>query len=180
MPSLTILLERTGTRPAMEETVRIGFLVPELAEPFVHVGTVIQILEGRTLVATATVERMNRSAMPELLDVDSTPADFTYPRQLVRAVELGITNLELWWILTGSELRERAAGLAQRYPALTEVLVPFAWRQDNDDIACCDATGEIVTVHDFATPDWAVRGPRYPDFGEWLKQAVQDHLDFGC
>lgn len=88
--------------------------------------------------------------IPELLDLGSLPAGFSYPRQLVRAVELGITNLEPWWIHSGAELRERDAALKARYPQLE--LVPFARRQDSDDIACIDVSGQIFTVHDYTDP----------------------------
>lgn len=117
--------------------------------------------------------------MAGLLPVEDLPPDFWYPPSFVRVVELGLTNLEPWQVLEGAALRERKDGLAQRFPA--RELVPFAARQDNDDVACWDlARGgdRVVVIHDLASPGWEGRG-EYPDFYAWLRQAVEDLIDFG-
>jgi hypothetical protein len=50
--------------------------------------------------------------------------------------------------------------------------VPFARRQDNDDVACWDSDGhDVAVVHDFATPGWEQRGHRFPNFTAWLRKA---------
>lgn len=72
--------------------------------------------------------------MPELLKGSDLPQNFGYPRLFVRVAEQGLLDLEPWHVLVGDELRRRAAGLAKRCPDRT--LVPFASRQDNDDVAC--------------------------------------------
>jgi hypothetical protein len=72
----------------------------------------------------------------DFLSVDDLLEGFTYPPEFVRGVELGLIDLEPWHVLEGGQLRERFRGLAERYPART--LVPFACRQDNDDVACWD------------------------------------------
>jgi hypothetical protein len=118
--------------------------------------------------------------MADLLTLDDLPTGFAYPAGFIRVVELGLTNLEPWWILTGDALRERYSGLAQRYPQRT--LVPFARRQDNDDVACWDladgpATKEVVVVHDFAGPGFEAR-ENYGDFYDWFRQAVEDLISF--
>jgi hypothetical protein len=121
---------------------------------------------------------MERQLVADLLPVEDLPSGFWYPPSFVRVVELGLTNLEPWHVLEGASLRERQDGLAQRYP--TRELVPFAVRQDNDDVACWDlARGgdRVVVIHDFASPGWENRG-EYPDFYAWLRQAVEDLIDF--
>jgi hypothetical protein len=121
---------------------------------------------------------MERQLVAGLLPVEDLPSGFWYPPSFVRVVELGLTNLEPWHVLEGASLRERQDGLAQRYP--TRELVPFAVRQDNDDVACWDlARGgdRVVVIHDFASPGWEDRG-EYPDFYAWLRQAVEDLIDF--
>lgn len=57
-PSLTILIERENSIPAMTEMAKIGFIAPDMAAPFIHLGAEILVLEGSTPVATATVERL--------------------------------------------------------------------------------------------------------------------------
>ena len=82
--------------------------------------------------------------MADLLSLADLPDGFSYPPEFVRVVELGLTNLEPWWIMSGGPLRDRHAGLARRYPQ--RVLVPFARRQDNDDVACWDVLGRTLVV----------------------------------
>ena len=114
--------------------------------------------------------------MADLLSLADLQDGFSYPPEFVRVVELGLTNLEPWWIMSGGPLRDRHAGLARRYPQ--RVLVPFARRQDNDDVACWDVLGRtLVVVHDFAAPGSEDRD-RYPDFYSWLRRAVEDLIEF--
>lgn len=116
--------------------------------------------------------------MADLLSVEDLPSGFSYPSSFVRVVELGLTHLEPWHVLEGARLRERKVGMARRFPA--RELVPFAVRQDNDDVACWDLArgGErVVVIHDFASPGWEERD-EYPDFYTWLRQAVEDLIGF--
>ena len=116
--------------------------------------------------------------MADLLSVGDLPEGFAYPPEFIRVVELGLIDLEPWHVLEGGQLRERFRGLAERYPART--LVPFACRQDNDDVACWDlgiGEGAVVIVHDYASPGWESRG-RFADFSGWLRQAIEDLIAF--
>ncbi len=114
--------------------------------------------------------------MTELLLSEELPDGFVYPALFVRVVELGLTRLEPWWVLDGESLRARLVGMRQRYP--TRQLVPFAARQDRDDVACWDGEPErVVIIHDFASPGWEfVR--EFDNFGEWLRSAIDDLIDF--
>lgn len=117
--------------------------------------------------------------MTELLPIEDLPAGFQYPPSFVRVVGLGLTELEPWEILEGSWLRKRMRGLGERFP--TRVLVPFAIRQDNDDVACWDPArgkAKVVVIHDYASPGWEDRA-EYSDFYAWLRQAIEDLIDFG-
>jgi hypothetical protein len=114
--------------------------------------------------------------MPDLLMKHELPAGFTYPRTFLRAVELGLTNLEPWWIIQGGLLRRRNEALRNRYP--NRSLVLFAVREDNDDVACWDLQAENVSViHDFASPGYEQRAV-YESFNAWLRQAIEDFIDF--
>lgn len=116
--------------------------------------------------------------MAELLSVEDLPRGFWYPSSFIRVVELGLTNLEPWHILEGSRLRERKQGLVERFPA--RALIPFAIRQDNDDVACWDlarGSKKVVVIHDFSSAGWEDRA-EFPDFFAWLRQAIEDLIDF--
>lgn len=116
--------------------------------------------------------------MVELLGEEDLPIGFAYPRAFLRMVDLEIVNLEPWQILLGDQLKFRNSGLIERYPQ--SPLVPFARRLDNDDVACWDlgsAKDEIQIVHDFASPGWERRA-RFEDFNAWLRQAIEDFIEF--
>lgn len=94
----------------------------------------------------------------------------------MRAVELGILDLDPWQLLEGQWLRVRLDGLAKRYP--DRQLVPFFRDMGNDDVACWEADkGErVVIVRDFAGPGWE-DSVEFPDFIRWLKDAAGRALD---
>ena len=115
--------------------------------------------------------------MPELLTIEELPTGFEYPKLFVRVVELGLTSLEPWWVLNGDVLRRRFVGLRNRYPKRT--LVPFAGRQDNDDVACWDgdSSSGVFVVHDFASPGWEDTA-RFDTFEAWFRAAIEDFIDW--
>lgn len=114
--------------------------------------------------------------MTELLPIGDLPNGFTYPAEYIRTVELGLRNFEPWWIIDGRFLRDRFVGLKERYPELS--LVPFAFREDNDDVACWDTVSRnVVIIHDFASPGYERRA-ELVDFHAWLRLAVDDFIEF--
>jgi len=115
--------------------------------------------------------------MPDLIPLEDLPDAFRYPAEFVRTVELGLTDLEPWQVLTGAVASRTYRGLAERYP--DQGYVPFAARQDNDDLACWVTGPAVVTVHDHAAPGWERRGPVYDDFHAWLRAAIEDYIHWG-
>ena len=117
--------------------------------------------------------------MTKLDLLDELPDGFAYPPQFMRAIQLGLTCLEPWWILQGEHLRAQHSGLGARYPL--RVLVPFASRQDCDDVACWDLDrgGRVSIVHDFASPGWE-QVNELDDFDSWLRVAIEDLIEFGA
>lgn len=113
----------------------------------------------------------------KLLNDDELPAGMRYPGALRRLVERRLTRLEPWWVFDEAMARERMKGLAERYPGRN--LVPFAKREDNDDVACLDPAcpGKVVIIHDFASQGWE-RRRELEDFYAWLRLAVEDMIDF--
>lgn len=56
---LSILLEKVDAgRDAMAGTYKVGFLVPDLAMPYLHVGADVLVLEGPRPVATAVILKL--------------------------------------------------------------------------------------------------------------------------
>ncbi len=114
--------------------------------------------------------------MADLLGPAELPPGFAYPHEFLRVVDLGLVNLEPWWIFDGAPLRDRVVGLRKRFP--DRVLVPFARREDNDDVACWEgAPPRVVVIHDFASPGFEDRGG-FADFNDWLRQAIEDLIAF--
>ncbi|MCK9876765.1 hypothetical protein MXD59_13415 [Frankia sp. Ag45/Mut15] len=114
--------------------------------------------------------------MVALIPMAELPEGFSYPEDYLRVIELGLTDLEPWWIMDGAILFNIYRGLAERYP--DDSFVPFAKREDNDDVACWDLAGRnIVIVHDYASPGRHRRG-EFKDFYAWFRQAVEDLIEF--
>ncbi|KJS29592.1 MAG: hypothetical protein VR64_19690 [Desulfatitalea sp. BRH_c12] len=115
--------------------------------------------------------------MDNLLNKTELPSWFTYPSQLIRVCELNLMNLEPWIILEGEQLRARYDGLKERYK--DRDLVPFARREDMDDVACWEkGQGEsVIIIHDFASPGYEQKG-MYKDFWDWFRAAVEDMVKF--
>jgi hypothetical protein len=105
---------------------------------------------------------------------------FEYPPEFLRIVRLGLVQLEPWRILLGDELRSTARGLRWRYRG--EGYIPFAARQDCDDLACWRARdpGPVVIVHDHSSRGWEARGRGFDDVSAWFRQAVEDCIEWGA
>lgn len=115
--------------------------------------------------------------MSMFLTEKELPKWFNYPQQFLRIVELGLVNLEPWTVLMDEPLRNRFKGLQERYP--NRQLLPFARREDNDDVACWEQDrGELVViVHDFASPGYE-NVAEYDGFWEWFREAVEDMIEY--
>ncbi|GAA0457167.1 hypothetical protein ACFQ2B_21730 [Streptomyces stramineus] len=112
----------------------------------------------------------------DLLPVEELPGGFTYPEEFLRAVESGLVGLDPWWLLEGTNLRARVTGLRERFPERR--LMPFARREDNDDVACWDLEADVVRViHDFSSPGRENRR-EFATFYDWLRAALEDFIEF--
>lgn len=115
--------------------------------------------------------------MLDLLDPASAPPWFRYPKSFLRVVEQNLVDLTPWYLMERSEVLNRVKGLHERYPA--RQLVPFARRDDNDDIACWekDEGEKVFVLHDFAAPGYEQRTV-FPDFWSWFRAAIDEMIDF--
>jgi hypothetical protein len=111
----------------------------------------------------------------ELLTAEELPPGFAYPKRFLRLFTLGLRHLEPWYLLEGDLLRQRLLGLRDRYPS--RVLVPFAARQDRDDIACWEVGAQVHVIHDFSSPGWEEQDT-YDDVYGWLRAAVENLIQF--
>jgi len=112
-----------------------------------------------------------------LLAPEELPRGWRYPGPFVRFFKRGLTDLDPWLVLSGDYLRRRYAGLRDRHPSRR--LIPFAMRQDREDIACWDADvpRAVFQFEDFQRPPSSPK-PRYENFYAWLRQAIEDLIEF--
>lgn len=112
----------------------------------------------------------------ELLDKKNPPNGFDYPKALKKLVELNLINFDIWYFFEPQDAKIRLEGLKERYP--DRVLVPFARRIDNDDIACLGMDGEkVFIIHDFASSGYEQREV-YQDIWEWLRNVVNIMIEY--
>jgi hypothetical protein len=108
---------------------------------------------------------------PEDLDVH-----VTYPDGMARVIGQGLVDLTPWHMMDRELAKQRLRGLRERY---RQKYVPFASRQDNDDIACIDPErpGGVLIVHDFASEGYE-RRREFDSFWDWFRAAVEDMITF--
>ena len=106
-----------------------------------------------------------------LLEKADIPYEFTYPEAIYKLLELNLVDFDVWYLMDKERARERITGLKQRYPERR--LIPFAKRDDCDDIACFDAmfNEKVFIIHDFASPGWEQR-ETFDSVWEWLRYAI--------
>ena len=112
-----------------------------------------------------------------LFNAEEIYPKFKYPYGLERIVDLGLTDLDLWFILEAPFAEQYCLDLKKRYP--DRKLIPFAKRVDCDDVACfeVDKPKKVEIIHDFADPGWEQRA-EHPDFWAWFKEAIDEFIEF--
>lgn len=112
----------------------------------------------------------------ELLYAEDVDVPLVYPDGLKRVFEQGLIDLTPWHMMDREAAKQRLRGLRERYKVK---YVPFARRQDNDDIACIDheRPGHVVIVHDFAGEGYEQRRD-FDSFWDWFRVAVEDMIVF--
>src|SRR4051812_49188143 len=97
-----------------------------------------------------------------LLPPDKKPAWLEYPQQLHELVSSGRMPLVPWHFSTA----ESAVADWLRFRShLCRELVPFAHRQDREDLACFEKGkgDQVVIIHDNTDPGWEDEGG-FPSF----------------
>lgn len=113
----------------------------------------------------------------ELFNVKMVYDEFDYPESFLKIIELNLLDFDVWYIMTKEQVESRINGLKKRYPS--RKLIPFARRDDCDDIACFEEGQEkkVFIIHDFASEGYEQR-KIYEDFWDWLKDAIQEMIDY--
>lgn len=117
--------------------------------------------------------------MDQLLSKNELPEWFSYPEEFLRIIEQGLLDFDPWIILQNAQLRTRFSGIKERYPE--RKLIPFARREDNDDVACWDQCkpGFVVIIHDFSSPGYENK-EEFVCFWDWLRSAVEATIAYEC
>ena len=112
----------------------------------------------------------------EIYDVSKVYQEFNYPKEFLKIVELNLVDFDFWYLMSKEQVEKRIKGLKERYP--DRELVPFARRDDSDDIACFDIkkNSKVQIIHDFASAGYEQR-KEYNTFWEWSKEAIQEMID---
>lgn len=113
----------------------------------------------------------------KLPEKSNLPNGFEYPESFIKIVRLNLVDLEPWYIMDLEQILSRIKGLKERYPQRN--LIPFAKRDDSDDIACFEVNkGETVhVIHDFASSGYEQR-KSYNNFWQWFKEAIDEMINF--
>lgn len=114
----------------------------------------------------------------ELLDESVLPKGFEYPKPILKAISLNLVDFDFWYIMNKEQMMYRYEGMKSRYPNRT--LIPFARRDDNDDVACFEmgCGEEVKIIHDFATSGYEQR-TIYKTFWDWFKSAIDEMIEYG-
>lgn len=112
----------------------------------------------------------------ELFNVKMVYDEFDYPESFLKVTELNLLDFDVWYIMTKEQVESRINGLKKSYPS--RKLIPFARRDDCDDIACFEEGQgkKVFIIHDFASVGYEQR-KIYEDFWDWLKDAIQEMID---
>lgn len=112
-----------------------------------------------------------------LINASELPIGFSYPQSYLKAVHLNLMDLEPWHIMNSNEVKLRIDGMKVRYP--DRILIPFARRGDNDDVACFELHKgeEVQVIHDFASAGYEQREV-YKTFWDWFRSAIEDMIQF--
>ena len=115
--------------------------------------------------------------MKKLLNKNEVPEWFNYSPGFLRIVDQKLLDFDPWIILVGDQLRTRYDGIKDRYP--DRDLIPFARREDCDDVACWDFKfrDKVVVIHDFSSSGFEGRDI-YDSFWDWLRSALEETIDY--
>ena len=106
--------------------------------------------------------------------IDSTI--FEYPEAYKKLVELNLVDFDVWYLIESGQATRRYYDLEKRYP--NRQLIPFARRDDNDDIICFErGSNKVQLIHDFASEGFEQKG-EFQDVWTWVEFAVKEMIEY--
>lgn len=111
----------------------------------------------------------------ELYNIGIIYSDYVYPAEFIKIVELNLVDFEMWYLMSNEQVDIRVKGLKVRYPSRN--LIPFARRDDCDDIACFEIGkgNRVQIIHDFAGEGFEQR-KEYKCFWDWFRDAIDEMI----
>ncbi|MDE5908326.1 MAG: hypothetical protein K2H52_06270 [Lachnospiraceae bacterium] len=111
----------------------------------------------------------------ELYNISVIYSNYVYPAEFVKIVELNLVDFEIWYLMSNEQVNTRIKGLKSRYPSRN--LIPFARRDDSDDIACFEVEkgNSVQIIHDFAGEGFEQR-KEYKCFWDWFRDAIDEMI----
>lgn len=111
----------------------------------------------------------------EIFNVQELYEGYDYPREFLKIADLNLVNFDFWYLMPEEQMEWRITGLKNRYPE--RKLIPFARRDDCDDIACFEVGkgNKVQIIHDFASAGYEQR-KEYDCFWDWFKDAIEEMI----
>lgn len=87
----------------------------------------------------------------EIFDIQKLYKNYNYPKEFLKIVQLNLVDFDMWYLMSKDDVEIRIKGLRNRYPE--RKLIPFARRDDCDDIACFEIGkgDKVEIIHDFSS-----------------------------
>lgn len=111
----------------------------------------------------------------EIFNVQEMYKGYEYPREFLKIADLNLANFDFWYLMPEEQMEWRITGLKNRYPE--RKLIPFARRDDCDDIACFEVGkgNKVQIILDFASAGYE-QIKEYDCFWDWFKDAVEEMI----
>ena len=111
----------------------------------------------------------------DIFNINTVYKDYFYPEEYMKIIDLNIVDMSVWYLMEKEQVEVRINGLKNRYPK--RKLIPFAKRDDRDDIACFEVGkgNKVQIIHDFASDGYEQR-KEYESFWDWFRDAIEEMI----
>lgn len=111
----------------------------------------------------------------DIFNINMVYKDYFYPEEYIKIIDLNLVDMSVWYLMEKEQVEVRINGLRNRYPK--RKLIPFAKRDDRDDIACFEVGkgNKVQIIHDFASDGYEQR-IEYESFWDWFRDAIEEMI----